>query len=959
VREVQDRPGKDAASLAADLARGLEACRAAAGEDAFANPYLLFALRLGRRIDDGDLDLDQIETVTQALTAEAFEARSRRFGHYLGETDPGANHRAMAELFERIAAAGDFDAFRTAVGRAGFGVVFTAHPTFSLREDLAEALVELATGHDVQGRPLDDAGRRARMHLARETPHLPPAELTLDVEHAWSVRALSNALDALNLAYRLALQTARRHWPERWSELEPRLATLSSWVGYDQDGRTDITWMQTLDKRLEVKRLAIERHRSAIGALGAEGGEWGPAVARILAALDGADRTVEQQAALLREAMADPAGVPAFARAMTSGCEKALCDINPLLALIDAAVRAAPDDEAREALLARRAVIAYHGLSLCHVQVRLNSVQLHNAIRREVGLSTAPNDPANRRSYFAAINERIEAARPAEINFGSLMREGASAKRLMMTIAQMVKLVDRQATVRFLIAETESGFTLLTALYYARLFGVEELIDISPLFETEEALDRGEAVIEEALRSPAFVAYLKKRGRLAVQLGYSDSGRFIGQMAATFRIERFKLRLAELMARNGLSDLELVLFDTHGESVGRGGHPDSLADRLRYVAPPASLSEFARRGIRVKQEDSFQGGDGYLPFFTGPAATASLARILEFSLQADPEAEGDPIYEAQDFASEFFATVQQAFSSLVDDPDYAALVGLYGAHILPRTGSRPNLRQDEAGSAPPVMAHVSELRAIPNNAILQAMAYLANVVFGVGRAAAKDAETFAGMLAASPRFRRAMRLVQAALQASDLHALQAYAASVDPDMWLARAGAARREARGRSMEELSQLGEVIGLADRLARVIRRLGRDRIALHRSLDVEEDARRRRLLLVHGLRVALIQRICLLAVEVPEFSPDHGVTRQAIQQRLVRLDEAGAVEQLSVIFPKENADAGEGADFGEPATYRPDPALSYAMEDRDLFRPLLRLHGLILRLGGTLIHDVGALG
>jgi phosphoenolpyruvate carboxylase len=115
----------------------------------------------------------------------------------------------------------------------------------------------------------------------------------------------------------------------------------------------------------------------------------------------------------------------------------------------------------------------------------------------------------------------------------------------------------------------------------------------------------------------------------------------------------------------------------------------------------------------------------------------------------------------------------------------------------------------------------------------------------------------------------------------------------------------------------------------------------------------------LLVHGLRLALIQRICLLATEVPDFSPDHGVTRAAIQQRLVRLDEAGAVELLADIFPKDNAAAGEGADFGEPASYRPDPDLSYAAEDRDLFRPLLRLHRLVLRLGGALTHDIGALG
>jgi len=111
----------------------------------------------------------------------------------------------------------------------------------------------------------------------------------------------------------------------------------------------------------------------------------------------------------------------------------------------------------------------------------------------------------------------------------------------MMTVAQTLKLIDSGAPIRFLIAETESGFTLLTALYFARLFGIERFIEISPLFETEEAFERGQRVIEEALRSRHFRDYLTALGRLAIQFGYSDSGRFVGQMAASFKIERLRL----------------------------------------------------------------------------------------------------------------------------------------------------------------------------------------------------------------------------------------------------------------------------------------------------------------------------------------------------------------------------------------------------------------------------------
>ena len=77
------------------------------------------------------------------------------------------------------------------------------------------------------------------------------------------------------------------------------------------------------------------------------------------------------------------------------------------------------------------------------------------------------------------------------VDFGALLGEQASAARLMMTVAQIVKHVDGSVPVRFLIAETETGYTLLAALWLAKLFGVDRHIEISPLFETAEALERG------------------------------------------------------------------------------------------------------------------------------------------------------------------------------------------------------------------------------------------------------------------------------------------------------------------------------------------------------------------------------------------------------------------------------------------------------------------------------------
>ena len=308
-------------------------------------------------------------------------------------------------------------------------------------------------------------------------------------------------------------------------QLEPRLVTLASWVGYDQDGRTDITWSRTIAARLADKLAMIERFRGKVDALErVASGDFLASLEPLATTLATASATVARQIELLGAAERDPACTAAFGRAMVSGRAHALVETAPMLASIEATLAAAPDDERREALLAIRASLRTHGMGLAHIHVRLNASQLHNAARRLVGLETEPKDPANRRSYFNIINDLLGRVRPLTISFESLMEERASAKRLMMTVAQIVKYIDAETPIRFLIAETETGFTLLTALYYARLFGVADRIEISPLFETEEAFERGERVIEEALKSPHYRAYLESRGGCACNSDFQIQG---------------------------------------------------------------------------------------------------------------------------------------------------------------------------------------------------------------------------------------------------------------------------------------------------------------------------------------------------------------------------------------------------------------------------------------------------
>ena len=942
--------GSENPSPAASLGAELAEYRRAAEKDPFANPVLTFACELSARMNRGELPLPHLSGAVHDLTVEGFADRAARLGRYLGGTDPQADDAALTTLFETLADRG-FEAYAAALSRPAFGVVFTGHPTFSLTHELSLALVELALDRDRKGARLDDAGRAARLALARSRQHRPPAPLTIDLEHDWSVEALENAADALDAARRTAIAVARRRWPENWRSLVPRLATLATWVGFDTDGRTDITWLVSLEKRLDLKRRALQRCRRALAGL--------DGVGEAAAMLDNASGAVADQLSLVAAAKDDPRETPALARALVAGARYALADPAPLLTLLERACARADDDACARIMLAHAAV-STQGLSLAQVHVRLNAGQLHTAIRGQIALPSEPGDPAYRRAYFSAADRLLRDAAPATINYGSLVEEPAPAKQLMMTIAQVGKHVDGFNPTRFLIAECESGFTLLTALYYARLFGVDDKVEISPLFETEEGFARGEKVFEEALKSRQYRAHLAGQGRLAVEFGFSDSGRFIGQLAATFRIERLQLRIAELLEREGLKDLEVVLFDTHGESIGRGGHPSSLGDRLRYVAPPRARAEFIERGIALREETSFQGGEGYLPFFTSAAALATLRGILDFAYGPEPEAikGADPIYAAPEFASDFFATIEQTFSALVDDPDYIALLSLFGTRLLHRTGSRPEQRQHDGQNGPHTLRNVGELRAIPNNGVLQQLGWLANSLEGVGRAAAHDRGSYASLYRTSPRFRRGMVMAEAARNLSSLDAIFAYAAVMDPALWLASERGAEETDR-RAFESLAGVADKAGLHEGLERILRGVQAEHLRLAAVMTLEDTPRRARLLLLHGIRAAVLQRIARIAADIPPFNPQHGLTRAVVQEQLMRLDIPAAVKSLTDLFPLAESEPLRGASWGEPATYRADVAHGHAVEHETLFAPLLDLHRLTLDITSAINHEIGACG
>ena len=100
-------------------------------------------------------------------------------------------------------------------------------------------------------------------------------------------------------------------------------------------------------------------------------------------------------------------------------------------------------------------------------------------------------------------------------------------------------------------------------------------LDVVPLLESSDALAGAAQLLDELLSEPRYRRHLAERGnRQEVMLGYSDSNKESGFLAAIWMLYRAQSALAEVARRHGV---ELTLFHGRGGAIGRGGGPTNRA----------------------------------------------------------------------------------------------------------------------------------------------------------------------------------------------------------------------------------------------------------------------------------------------------------------------------------------------------------------------------------------------
>ncbi|MBO9519565.1 MAG: phosphoenolpyruvate carboxylase [Porphyrobacter sp.] len=901
------------------------------------NPVFQLSLDLSRLLENGELTLDDCERLIAELECDALKSRAERLHRLVAPVSPEAN----AEGFAAELAGGDFAAFRARWERPQLHAVFTAHPTFLLSPAQSEAVAQAASIDE----PVDSA--------VCAVPAARP-QITLAYEHEQAMRAIAHAQDARDLIVAELLGHARQNWPDEWATFTPLPFRFASWVGYDMDGRTDIGWAQSIGFRLAEKAERLARYVASLAAIDpthALLGELRPA------ADYAADRAKDFAADL-----SDPAAISVAANRLTANDPRKLLS---LARYIDALEQEAQNAEAERAIALKTLTAAMRadGLGMGWIHFRVNAKQLHNAIRRRLD----PEGALDLSSKSAVVHLRrvIAEAKPLRSNFAALAIESSTAIRQFLAMAQILQHIDADAPIRMLIAECEEPATLLAGLYFARLFGIADKVDLSPLFETETALEHGGRFLDELLAEEEYRAYARTRGRVSIQTGFSDAGRFVGQIPASLAIERLQGRLAQAMEANGLGDVAALVFNTHGESMGRGAHPDSFADRLDWPLSPWARRRFVRAGIRLEPEVSFQGGDGYLLFATPELALATLTRIAELCpAETDADAPPDPFYRRTDISLDFYRAIRDHQHSHLESRTYSRAVTAFGLGLLNPTGSRVSRRQSDL-SADREMS-LRQIRAIPHNAILQQLGYPVNVIAGVGSAADGNYEEIAALLASSERGMQLIRLVRAANALASVKTVAAFGELFNSAYWASRP---YRGTETHLSEPCQALAEYLIKDDRAGvfrRLASRLRVDALKLHRLLDMlpegesrsKNESVRRAIGVCQALRLALFQHMFIRAVSVPAFSRANDVSRDDVLEMVftLRIDEALA--QLRRAFPTSFPKIGD-FDLAEPTDYPEGADEGYEGLRRAFIDPIDRAYALSLRITTAIANHFGAHG
>ena len=251
----------------------------------------------------------------------------------------------------------------------------------------------------------------------------------------------------------------------------------------------------------------------------------------------------------------------------------------------------------------------------------------------------------------------------------------------------------RQALGAYVISMARQASDVLAVHLLLKESGCCHDLPVAPLFETLDDLSRAREVVDTLLQDNWYRGQL--RGHMMIMIGYSDSAKDAGMLAAAWAQYRAQEALLEVCAAH---DIRLTLFHGRGGTIGRGGAP---AREALLSQPPGSL----RNGLRVtEQGEMIRAKLGW-----SAMAVKTLALYTGAICQANLLTPPAPAAEWRDLMTTLASESCDAYRAVVrGEADFVP----YFRHATPEQelaklplGSRPARRAGGGG--------IESLRAIP------------------------------------------------------------------------------------------------------------------------------------------------------------------------------------------------------------------------------------------------------
>ncbi len=627
--------------------------------------------------------------------------RVRRRRHYVNDK-AGPQPGGLEDCFVRLKAHGlSLEQALTLLAKISIEPVLTAHPTESTRRTI-----------------LRQQQRVARLLMARLDPAQTPAESAVVIDRV-RTELTTGWQTADNSRERLTVADEREHVlfflveviykviPVFYEEIEatlvrvygddaraavvPEMLHFGSWVGGDMAGHPDVHAKTIRESCARHHQLIINRYYLDAQAL-AEKLSQSSSRVEVLPAIS--DR-IEQYRNLVPGARSV---IPATHDRMP---------YRVFLGQIAERLRAAYDgrsgqyERAAQLIddleLIERSLRAYRGThaGLFHVRRMLRRVRtfgLHLAT-----LDVRQNVEAHRQVVGHALGDAEWSQRPRMDRIARLRTAlehdeapsdalDAACKRAFWVFEAIEYCRHRYgpaAIGSYVVSMANDVDDLLEVLLIARWSGmVDEAtgqvpLDVAPLFESADALERADDIITRLLAEPGYRAHLAARGnRQTVMIGYADSNKSTGVVSSRWLVRRAQEAMVAACEAAGVT---LLVFHGRGGAMGRGGRRGGLVRSMPAGAVRGQL-RITEQGESINDRYGLRA----IAFRTFEQMLHSLALTTAGVRRPD---HGEPLW--RDAMTHMAETSRVAYRALVH-----AAAGVYRVFPGRNAGRRHRTRPD-------------------------------------------------------------------------------------------------------------------------------------------------------------------------------------------------------------------------------------------------------------------------